>query len=304
MKELVVISGKGGTGKTSLLASFAALAPNAVVADCDVDAADLHLVLDPHVLQREPFVGGQIARVRTEACTACGRCAEACRFDAIRFDGPASDAVGKTYRVDALACEGCSVCALVCPAEAIELSDAVCGEWAIAETRHGPLVHARLHPGAGNSGRLVTLVREQARQIAEREGRDLILIDGPPGLGCPVIASITGADAVLIVTEPTVSGLHDLKRVLSLVRHFGLRAFVCVNKYDINPDCSLDIIAIAQEAGARAVGRIRYDQTFVDAQLQGRSVVECDASYGATAVRAVWDEVAAELENARTPKER
>jgi MinD superfamily P-loop ATPase len=295
MKELVILSGKGGTGKTSLAASFAALAERAVLADCDVDAADLHLVLAPTIKRREPFVGGQAARVLIEQCVACGQCAAACRFDAVRFDGPASAIVEKTYRVDPIACEGCGVCALVCPAEAIALEDAPSGEWYVSETRHGPMVHARLAPAGENSGKLVTLVRTEARRIAERDGLDLILADGAPGIGCPVISSIAGADLVLVVTEPTLSGLHDLERVHALIKHFGVPALVCVNKHDVNPELADRIEAAARGLGARPVGRIRYDDAFTKAQVEGLSLIEYDSGAAADDVRAVWRAVVGAL---------
>ncbi len=292
MKELVVISGKGGTGKTSLVASFAALAANKVLADCDVDAADLHLVLEPNVKTRETFSGGQEARIVPEECTACSRCADLCRFDAIRFDGPPDDDVETTYRVDPLACEGCGVCARFCPADAIVLDPAVTGEWFISDTRHGPMVHARLRPAGENSGKLVTLVRTKAREIAERDGLDLILVDGAPGIGCPVVSSLTGADLVLIVTEPTLSGLHDLERVHALVRHFGVPALVCINKSDINDELAQRITSQAAELGAPVAGTIPYDEAFTKAQLEGLSIVEYDQSPTASRVRSLWERLA------------
>jgi len=299
MKELVILSGKGGTGKTSLVASFAALAKNKVLADCDVDAADLHLVLDPTLKHRETFTGGKEARVLAEECTACGKCAELCLFDAVRLDGPPNSLVGKTYRVDPIACEGCGVCVRFCPADAIAFEDSTNGWWALSDTRHGPMVHARLGPAAENSGKLVTLVRTQARRVAEREGLELILCDGAPGIGCPVIASITGADLVLIVTEPTLSGLHDLERVHSLIKHFGVPALVCVNKYDINTQLSEEIEAVAQRLGATVVGRVRYDHAFTKAQIEGLSLIEYDASAAADDVRSLWHEVENVLNNGK-----
>ncbi len=303
MKELVVISGKGGTGKTSLVASFAALAEKKVLADCDVDAADLHLVLKPSIKQRGEFTGGKEARILVEQCTACGRCAAACRFDAVRFDGPPSSTVAKTYRVDPIACEGCGVCVRVCPAEAIEFEPAVNGEWYISDTRHGPMVHARLGPAAENSGKLVTLVRNQAQQIAERDGLELVLVDGAPGIGCPVIASITGADLVLLVTEPTLSGLHDLERVHALVKHFGVPTLVSVNKYDINVELCETIEATARRLGARVLGRVRYDRSFTKAQMEGLSVIEYNRSASEEDVRSLWRQVMDALTNGSTQKE-
>ncbi len=216
LRELVVISGKGGTGKTSIVASFAALAEKAVLADCDVDTADLHLVLEPEIIKREKFSGGSRARIKSGHCTACGKCEAICRFDAIYFDGPGNGKVDKTYRIDPIRCEGCGVCAWFCTDQAIEFGPVVNGEWFISETRCGPMVHAKLGVAEENSGKLVSLVRTHAKKIAEDRKSDFVLIDGSPGIGCPVIASITGADLVLVVTEPTLSGLHDLQRVADL----------------------------------------------------------------------------------------
>ncbi len=288
MRELVVISGKGGTGKTSLTASFASLARDAVLADCDVDAADLHLLLAPEVRERHTFTSGREAVVRRADCTGCGTCAEVCRFGAVR------EAEG-AYSVEPTACEGCGVCVRLCPAGAIDFPERECGEWFVSATRFGPMVHARLGIAAENSGKLVTLVRERARGLAEQRGRDLVIVDGPPGVGCPVIASLTGASAVLVVTEPTLSGEHDLERVLELTRHFGIPAFVCVNKWDINAGMADRIEAAAERAGAAAAGRVPYDRAFTEALIQGRTLVEHDRNGPASAVRDVWNRMEAEL---------
>ena len=287
MKELVVISGKGGTGKTSLTASFAALASNAVLADCDVDAADLHLILAPEIQRRESFVSGREASIRAADCVGCGRCAALCRFGAVLETFRATDGA-QVFRVDPAACEGCGVCAWNCPARAIDFTDRTCGEWYVSATRHGPMVHARLAPGAENSGKLVALVREEARQTARENGHGLVLVDGPPGTGCPVIAAVTGATHLLIVTEPTVSGAHDLARVLELARHFRIPAAVCVNKWDIHPDMAGRIEAAAREAGAVPVGRVRYDKGATAAQREARAVVETGDTPLAGDIRAVW----------------
>ncbi len=288
MKELVVISGKGGTGKTSLTASFAALAPNAVLADCDVDAADLHLLLAPDVRRRAEFRSGHAAVVRAEACVGCGRCAALCRYEAI---APATrpDDGARVFAVDAGSCEGCGVCVWNCPVRAIDFPEQACGEWFVSATRFGPLVHARLAPGAENSGKLVSLVREQARGLAQEEKRDLVVVDGPPGTGCPVIAALTGATGVLIVTEPTVSGAHDLARVLELASHFKIPAAVCVNKWDLNPEQTDGIEAAARTAGAMPVGRVRYDQAATAAQRLGQTIVEAGPESLAGEIRAVWN---------------
>lgn len=297
-KELVVISGKGGTGKTSIVASLAALAGKVVLADCDVDAADLHLVLEPKVIRRESFSGGKRARIKPGHCTACGKCEEVCRFDAIYFDGPGNGKAGKTFRVDPIACEGCGVCAWFCTDNAIEFAPAVNGEWYVSDTRHGPMVHAKLGVAEENSGKLVSTVRKEAGMLARQRGVDLVLIDGSPGIGCPVIASITGADLVLIVTEPTLSGLHDLGRVADLAGHFGITGLVCINKWDLNPDLAA---AIEQQAGVRGLsvaGRVRYDRAVTAAQIRKLSVIEYQQNGCAEDIRGVWDVVSRELNKA------
>lgn len=274
MKELVVISGKGGTGKTSVTASFAVLARHAVIADCDVDAADLHLVLSPRVVERHEFRSGHQAVIREETCTGCGLCMQQCRFDAVRSH---QDTSGRTtFFIDPVACEGCGVCVHFCPEQAIDFPESLCGEWMISETRCGAMVHARLGVAAENSGKLVSTVRREAKRIAEESHQSLIIVDGPPGLGCPVIASLTGATRVLVVTEPTVSGEHDLERVLSLTRHFGIPTSICVNKWDLNPAMTDRIEANARQAGASIAGRIRYDRGVTQAQMQAKAVVETD----------------------------
>jgi MinD superfamily P-loop ATPase len=286
--ELVVISGKGGTGKTSLAASFAVLADRPVIADCDVDAADLHLVLAPDVKERHEFRSGHEAVIRQDDCSGCAVCETYCRFDAIKTNGtrPGDPMVF----IDPIACEGCGVCVRFCPDQAIDFPERLCGEWMVSATRSGPMVHARLGVAAENSGKLVSIVRQKARDIAEQERRSLVIVDGPPGIGCPVIASLTGATLVLVVAEPTVSGEHDLDRVLSLTRHFGIPAFVCVNKWDLNPEMTDRIEAMARTAGARIAGRIRYDRSVTLAQMQERAVVETEAP-SAEDVRNVWGQL-------------
>jgi len=291
MKELVIISGKGGTGKTSIVAACAALAESAVLADCDVDAADLHLVLAPATIRRESFSGGSRARTIADRCAACGKCEEVCRFDAVSLDGPGNNGVEKTFRIDPIACEGCGVCAWFCPTEAIEFGPAVNGEWFVSETRCGPLVHARLGIAEANSGKLVSIVRTQARRIAQEQGLDWVLIDGSPGIGCPVIASITGADFVLVVTEPTLSGLHDLERVAELIDHFKVPAAVCINKCDLNWEMSETIRKFCDDRALRVVGWIPYDDAVTQAQLAGQSVVEYADGSAAVAIRSMWREI-------------
>ncbi len=295
MRELVVISGKGGTGNTSLVASFAALAGstgsrqagNAVLADCDVDAADLHLLLAPTMCRREDFYCGHTAILRQPDCIGCGACLARCRFDAVRkTDGGAGEA---TFTIDTTACEGCGVCVWSCPVKAIDFPERLSGEWYVSDTRHGPMVHARLTPGGENSGKLVAKVRETARALAEERKADLILVDGPPGIGCAVIASVSGASQVLVVTEPTLSGSHDMARVLELTRHFNIPAAVCVNKWDLNAEMTTRIEAEALRAGAMIASRVRYGRAVTDAQLRGRAVVETDFGPLAADIRTVWE---------------
>ena len=294
MKELVVISGKGGTGKTSIVASFAALADSKVIADCDVDAADLHLVMAPAIKHREEFYASKQAMIDPDKCAACGRCEQVCQFDAIHMDGPRTRVVAKTYRVDPVACEGCSVCVRFCPTDAILFGEVASGEWFISDTRHGPMVHAKLGVAAENSGKLVTLVRTRAREIAEENGLGLIIADGSPGIGCPVIASIAGASLVLVVTEPTLSGLHDLERVCGLTEFFGAKTAVCINKCDLNPEIAADIESAAEAKGIPVLGRVRYDKTVTSAQVDRLSVVEAGGkSVAADDIRALWQNVSA-----------
>jgi MinD superfamily P-loop ATPase len=288
MKELAVISGKGGTGKTTIMASFAVLAHQAVFADCDVDAADLHLLLHPEIQQREEFRSGLTAVIDTEKCTDCGKCRELCRFDAIeRSDG--------SYGVNQFACEGCSVCFHFCPVNAITMQENMSGEWFLSETTYGPMVHAKLGPAEENSGKLVTLVRQHARQIAEEQRKSLILIDGPPGIGCPVISSVTGADAVLVVTEPTLSGGHDLERAVDLTAHFQIPTYVCVNKYDINLQLSEEIKMYCLERGLNVVGEIPYDITTVKALVRQTPVVEYSHGPLAKKITRMWHRIEQEL---------
>jgi MinD superfamily P-loop ATPase len=291
MKELVVISGKGGTGKTSMAAAFAALAHPAVAADCDVDAADLHLVLDPQVRQTTDFTGGKQAAIDPGKCIGCGRCAGMCRFEAIRLDGRANNVIGKTYAIDAIACEGCGVCVEFCPIKAIELHEVVNGQWFLSDTRFGPMIHAQLGIAQANSGKLVTLIRRKAREIAEERRLDLIVVDGSPGIGCPVIASITGADLVLIVTEPTLSGRHDLGRVADLAANFDIRTLLCINKADINPQMTEQIGAEARRRGITVVGEIPYDDAFTKAQILKATIVEYTGGAITERVKALWRQI-------------
>jgi MinD superfamily P-loop ATPase len=284
MKQLVVISGKGGTGKTTMTGSLASLAKGGmVVADCDVDAPDLHLILNPEIRETHDFLGLQIARIDPDKCTECGECENACRFDAIH-----------DFQVDPRGCEGCKVCTIVCPSEAVTMVETVSGHAYVSETRFGTMVHADLFPGEEASGKLVTMVRELAFKVAEREKKDLILIDGSPGIGCPVIASITGTDIALVMTEPSISGAHDLERILGVTKHFGVKALVCVNKYDLNLDMTEEIDGLCRELGVDVVGKLPFDPGVVEAMISGKTLVEVEGPVG-DAIRSVWDRIKTNL---------
>lgn len=287
MRELVVISGKGGTGKTSLVAAFAALAGKVVLCDADVDAADLHLVTRPRILETHDFVSGHDAQINLERCTRCGLCRKWCRFNAI----------DEAFRVEPLLCEGCGVCAHLCPDRAVDFFEKTCGLWHVSETAYGPMVHARLGIAEENSGKLVALVRREARRLAESRHIDLILTDGPPGVGCPVIASMGNADAVLVVAEPTVTGRHDMERVLALAGHFRVPAAVCVNKWDVHPQ---EAHRIAQETcarGAAFLGFIPFDPLVTRSQVDSRSLQDYGETPVVRSIQEVWNGLKALLEN-------
>ncbi|GAB0148445.1 ATP-binding protein [Marichromatium sp. PS1] len=289
MKELTIISGKGGTGKTTVSAAFATLAQHKVVADCDVDAADMHLLLDPRERTGGDFVGGATPRIDPELCAECGDCAAWCRFEAIELDFDAG------YRINPFACEHCGLCARVCPEEAIVLETRPNGRWMVSDSRHGTLVHAQLGVGEDNSGKLVTLVRREARRQAEAEGATLILNDGPPGIGCPVSAAITGVDLVLAVTEPTLSGLHDLQRVAELCVHFAIPLVVCINKADLNLENG---VTIREWCGARdidVIGELPFDPVVARALVARKSLAEYDGGAASSAVIELWERVKTRL---------
>jgi len=284
MKQLVILSGKGGTGKTTVAASLAHLASqelSIVLADADVDAANLELVLDPTKQEEHDFMGGQIAIIDPEKCTACGICADVCRFDAV-IPGD------ETYRIDALACEGCAACFYQCPEEAIRMEEQHAGKWFRSDTRFGPLFHAHLFAGQENSGKLVTLVKQQGRLLAMDTDGELLLVDGPPGIGCPVISASAGADMALHVVEPTVSGVHDLERILGTTDHFGVPSLVAINKADLNVARADEIAAFCAERGVEVAGRIPYDTIVTEAMVQGRPVTDYTDGPVAEAVRQVW----------------
>jgi len=286
MKELVIISGKGGTGKTSLTAAFASLAKNMVLCDADVDAADLHLLMAPEIIERHDFQGGHEAVINREKCIECGLCRELCNWSAI----------DEGFNVSPIDCEGCGVCVYFCPEKAIDFPIKTCGVWYISDTRFGSMVHARLGIAEENSGRLVALVRQQAKKLAEEKGLDLILTDGPPGIGCPVIASLGGASAVLIVVEPTLSGKHDMLRVAELAAHFKVPAMVCVNKFDLNQDETKAIEDLARSKNMEVLGRIPFDPIFTKAMVQGQTIFEYDPrSEACEGVRGIWNKLADRL---------
>lgn len=273
--EVTIISGKGGTGKTVLASSLAALVDDKIMADCDVDAPDLHLLLKPEVKKREIFIGSKLASIDAETCTACGRCLEVCRFGAVRS---VSQGDGGSYEIDELACEGCGVCSWICPAEAISLSDSAGGEWFVSKTRFGGMVHANLGAAQENSGKLVSIVRREARKTAIAEGRRFVIIDGPPGVGCPVIASVAGADLAVIVSEPTLSGLHDLERTIQLTRHFGIKTVVVINKHDLNGEMCLQIEEYLSNEAIPLIGKIPFSMEVNKAIAAGMTVVEYSKS--------------------------
>jgi MinD superfamily P-loop ATPase len=281
MKELTIISGKGGTGKTSVVASFAALAENKVLADADVDAADLHLILAPEINHEEDFRGGRTAQIDADKCIECGECLDYCQFNAIDPD----------YVINKIDCEGCGVCVHFCPVDAIDFPQNICGKWYISETRFGPMVYAKLGIAEENSGLLVSLVRNQAKVLAEDKGLGTIVVDGPPGIGCPVIASITGTSAVLIVTEPTLSGLHDLERVGGLADHFKIPTLACVNKFDLNEDMSNQIADYCAKNQIELVGRIPYDTAVTHAMVAGKSIVEFADGDVSNAIKGIWNRI-------------
>ncbi|MFW6055870.1 MAG: ATP-binding protein [Chloroflexota bacterium] len=263
MKEVVVLSGKGGTGKTSVVGAFAAMPRVKVLSDCDVDAADLHLLLAPKLREEHEFWSGQVAWINPALCTKCGLCEEVCRFDAVH-----------DYEVEDVSCEGCGLCARVCPVGAITMRDCLAGHWYVSDTRFGPLVHARLGIAQENSGKLVHLVRQKSKETAEAHGIGLTINDGPPGVGCAVISSLSGADLALIVTEPSVSGIHDMERVLSVCRHFSIPTLVCINKFDINEEGTTRIETYCASHGIEVVARIPFDTRVTEAQVQGVPLIE------------------------------
>lgn len=291
MKQLVVLSGKGGTGKTCVTAAFAHLAAQGelanqvILADADVDAANLELVLQPRVREQQDFKGGKVAVIDADSCSGCGVCETVCRFDAIH---PGAGG----YGVDPIACDGCAACVYQCPSESISLREQIAGRFFFSESRYGPLYHANLFAGQENSGKLVTLVKQRARLQALDENCALVIVDGPPGIGCPVISAVSGASLTLIVAEPTVSGVHDMRRVLQTVKHFGVRAVVCINKADIHPAGADEIEAYCRENGIETVGRIPFDLTVAGAMVAGEAVTAFQPQAPASrAIQEIWRRV-------------
>jgi len=278
IKQLAIVSGKGGTGKTTIAAAFAALAKDKVIVDCDVDAADLHLLLRPRVLKQEKYFGKRSPHVDLNKCTQCGLCTEVCRFNAI-----------DNGVVEYISCEGCGFCSHICPEDAIIMEEAFSGDWFVSDTPYGPFVHARLGIGEENSGKLVTVVRKKSVEIAQENDLDLILIDGPPGIGCPVTASITGVNVVLAITEPTLSGIHDLERILTLSKHFKIPSMVCINKFDLNLEHSNKIFLYCEKNGSPLIGKIPYEPKVVEALVQRRTIMDYPCNEVQDIVQNMWD---------------
>lgn len=282
MKQLVIISGKGGTGKTIISASFATLAQNKVMADCDVDASNLYLLLHPELQETHSFTGGMKPHLDLEKCTGCANCIDVCRFSAIKESND-----GKIV-IDSISCEGCAVCSYICPEEAIEMEENISGQWFISRTKYGPFVHARLGIGEENSGKLVTEVRKKAKDIAEENDMDFVIIDGPPGIGCPVIASLSGTDIALVVTEPTLSGIHDMERVIHVAHHFRTQTACCINKFDLNPRLSNQIEDWCRNNSVPLVGKIPYDEKITKSMVQGIPFPEYSENSVSKDIRKMW----------------
>jgi MinD superfamily P-loop ATPase len=296
MKQIVVLSGKGGTGKTSVVAAFAQLAferptpLRAVLADADVDAANLELVLCPQKLETNDFIGGSVAIIDTDLCQGCGLCEQICRFEAVLPPGKRN---GLAYRVDPIACDGCAACVYQCPENAIHMQPQIVGSWYRSETPFGPLLHAELRPAQENSGKLVTLVKQQARLLGLDTGAELLIVDGPPGIGCPVISAAAGADLALIVTEPTIAAVHDMERMLELACNFRLPVLVCINKADIYLEGSKKIRDYCGQHHIDVVGSIPFDESVTQAMVQGEPVTAfAPGAPASLALVEIWQRVA------------
>ena len=282
MKQLVIISGKGGTGKTVITASIATLAQNKVMVDCDVDAANLYLLLHPKIQETHKFSGGTKAKVDLEECTGCGECVNICRFSAI------DQKDNGEITIDPISCEGCGICFHICPAEAIEMEKSISGEWFVSRTKYGPFVHARLGIGEENSGKLVAEVRKKAKEIALKNNLGFIIIDGPPGIGCPVISSLSGIDLALVVTEPTLSGLHDMVRVAKTAHHFKIQTACCINKYDLNLQNSAQIERWCERNSVTFLGKIPYDEEVTKSMVQGIPLTEYSNNTVSKEMKNMW----------------
>lgn len=287
MKQVVVISGKGGTGKTVITGAFASLADNKIMADCDVDAADLHLLLQPTIKEREMFKSGMTAFIDKSRCTGCTQCIQLCRFNAI----------SKDFIVDPIACEGCSFCKWICPENVIRMQENISGEWFISDTRFGPLVHAKLGIAEENSGKLVSLVRKKAKELAEINNSQWVIIDGAPGIGCPVIASLSGVDCAVVVTEPTLSGLHDADRVINVARHFKVNVRLVINKYDLNLDMSSKIEKYCKSNDIGLIGKVGFDTSIVRAMVNGKTIIEYETGKVSQEIHNVWENLQESLCN-------
>jgi len=285
MKEIVIISGKGGTGKTVITGAFAALAKNKVIADCDVDAADLHLLLDPKIEESHIFKSGFTAFTNKKYCNGCGTCSTVCRFDAVKED----------FSIDPISCEGCAFCSLACPEDAIEMKLNISGKWFISQTRLGPLVHAKLGIAEENSGKLVSLVRKKAKEIAEDKNYKWVIIDGSPGIGCPVIASITGVDCAVVVIEPTLSGLHDAERVIDVTKHFNIPVKVIINKYDLNYDITKKIENWSKDRNIQVLGKVVFSKEVVKSVVEGKTIIEYSSNKVTRSLNDIWGQLEKEL---------
>jgi MinD superfamily P-loop ATPase len=285
MKQLVIISGKGGTGKTIITAAIATLAQNKVMVDCDVDAADLYLLLHPDIQETHQFIGGKKAHIDVEKCTLCGECMDICRFEAIaeKEDGE--------IITDPISCEGCGVCSYLCPIEAIEMKESISGEWFVSRTKYGPFVHARLGIAEENSGKLVTEVRKKAKEIADKNNLDFVIIDGPPGIGCPVISSLSGTDLALVVTEPTLTGIHDMERVVQMAHHFKTQTACCINKYDLNLQNSKQIESWCEKNSIPLIGKIPFEEEVTKSMVQGMPLTEYTNNSSSKEIKKVWQKL-------------
>jgi len=293
VKQILIISGKGGTGKTVITASFAVLAENKVMVDADVDAANLYLLLSPQIKDKNKYMGSHSAFIDAEKCIGCGKCKEVCRFSAIKIGGSASggNATGKNFVVDDLSCEGCGLCVLVCPKKAITLNEEETGEWFVSDTKYGPFVHAKLAIAQENSGKLVSVIREKAKDIAMEKNAEYIIIDGPPGIGCPVIASLSGIDTAVVVTEPSLSGMHDMERVIGVAKHFGVDTKVIINKYDINIENTNTIKKFCEEKNIEVLGQLPFSDIVSKSVVKGIPLVEFCNEQIAKDIIDLWDKV-------------